>query len=203
MAKVQISSVTVLDNPSLFFTPFQFEIVFECIENLIKDLEFKIIYVGSASSKTHDQTLDSILVGPIPAGRHVFVFEAPPPKPDLIPFQDAVGVTVVLLTASYLNQEFTRVGYYVNNEYSDPEMKENPPTKVEFDKLQRNILATNPRITRFKIDWEGTEQEAKEQEQEQEEEQEEEEEERANEEEREEEKEDQETPIHVTLNEDK
>eukprot|EP00118_Oscarella_pearsei_P027286 m.310998 g.310998 ORF g.310998 m.310998 type:complete len:193 (+) comp57731_c0_seq1:94-672(+) len=156
MAKVQISSVTVLDNPSQFFSPFQFQIVFDCIEDLSNDLEFKIIYVGSASSKDHDQTLDSILVGPVPAGRHVFVFEADSPKPELIPQQDAVGVTVVLLTASYLCQEFTRVGYYVNNEYADSEMKENPPAKVEFDKLQRNILATNPRITRFKIDWEGT-----------------------------------------------
>lgn len=39
------------------------------------DLEWKIIYVGSASSEAHDQTLDSVLVGPIPAGRHRFVFQ--------------------------------------------------------------------------------------------------------------------------------
>ena len=39
------------------------------------DLEWKIIYVGSASSETHDQVLDTVLVGPIPVGRHKFVFQ--------------------------------------------------------------------------------------------------------------------------------
>lgn len=34
------------------------------------------------------------------------------------------------------------------------ELKENPPAIPQFDKLTRNILATNPRVTRFKIDWE-------------------------------------------------
>lgn len=32
-------------------------------------------------------------------------------------------------------------------------MKENPPAVPQFDKLMRNILATNPRVTRFKVDW--------------------------------------------------
>ena len=33
------------------------------------------------------------------------------------------------------------------------ELKENPPAVPQFDRLTRNILATNPRVTRFKIDW--------------------------------------------------
>ena len=39
------------------------------------DLEWKIIYVGSAESEEYDQTLDTVVVGPIIAGRHMFVFE--------------------------------------------------------------------------------------------------------------------------------
>ena len=39
------------------------------------DLEWKIIYVGSASSESYDQTLDSVLVGPVPQGKHRFVFQ--------------------------------------------------------------------------------------------------------------------------------
>uniref|UniRef100_A0A493SXU5 Anti-silencing function 1A histone chaperone n=1 Tax=Anas platyrhynchos platyrhynchos TaxID=8840 RepID=A0A493SXU5_ANAPP len=61
----------------------------------VQDLEWKIIYVGSAESEEYDQVLDSVLVGPVPAGRHMFVFQ-----------------------------------------------------------LQRNILASNPRVTRFHINWE-------------------------------------------------
>ena len=41
----------------------------------VLDLEWKIIYVGSAESEEYDQTLDSVLVGPVPAGRQMFVFQ--------------------------------------------------------------------------------------------------------------------------------
>ena len=47
------------------------------------------------------------------------------------------------------------MGYYVSNEYSDPEMQETPPETPLFDKLTRNILASNPRVTKFKINWEN------------------------------------------------
>ena len=53
-------------------------------------------------------------------------------------------------------QEFIRVGYYVSNEYDDPEMQETPPETPLFDKLTRNILASNPRVTKFKINWDNT-----------------------------------------------
>ncbi len=84
-------------------------------------------------------------VGPVPEGRHKFVFSADPPDPAKIPAQEVVGVTVILLTCSYREQEFIRVGYYVSNEYEDPEMQENQPEQPDFKKLRRNILASNPR----------------------------------------------------------
>lgn len=99
------------------------------------DLEWKMIYVGSAESELYDQILDTIYVGPIPEGRHMFVFQADPPDVNKIPVADVLGVTVVLLTCSYKSQEFIRVGYYTNNEYSDAELKENPPAQPLFDKV--------------------------------------------------------------------
>lgn len=156
MAKVHITNVVVLDNPSSFQNPFQFELTFECIEELKEDLEWKMIYVGSAESEEFDQVLDTIYVGPVPEGRHIFVFQADPPNVARIPEQDAVGVTVVLLTCSYRGQEFVRVGYFINNEYSDPELRENPPAKPLFHQMTRNILASKPRVTRFKINWDDT-----------------------------------------------
>ena len=59
MAKVHVCNVVVLDNPSQFNNPFQFEITFECIEDLPEDLEWKIIYVGSAESEEFDQVCDN------------------------------------------------------------------------------------------------------------------------------------------------
>ena len=46
MAKVQITNVTVLDNPTAFLNPFQFEITFECLENLEKG-RFTSVYLAS------------------------------------------------------------------------------------------------------------------------------------------------------------
>ncbi len=34
MAKVQVLSISILDNPTEFSRPFQFEVTFECAENL-------------------------------------------------------------------------------------------------------------------------------------------------------------------------
>ena len=75
MSKVQINNVVVLNNPATYTSPFQFEITFDCMENLEDDLEWKLTYVGSAESSTHDQILDTIYVGPVPEGRHMFVFQ--------------------------------------------------------------------------------------------------------------------------------
>ena len=40
MAKVQLCNVVVLDNPAPFFNPFQFELTFECIEELKEGMFF-------------------------------------------------------------------------------------------------------------------------------------------------------------------
>jgi histone chaperone ASF1 len=58
-------------------------------------------------------------------------------------------VTALLLTCSYNNQEFFRVGYYVNNYYEDPELSENPPLEPDISKLTRHILIEKPRVTKF------------------------------------------------------
>ena len=59
------------------------------------------------------------------------------------------------LKFKYIFQEFIRVGYYVSNEYDDAELQETPPEQPVFDKLTRNILASNPRVTKFKINWDN------------------------------------------------
>ena len=115
----------VLDNPTCFTNPFQFEITFECLQELDDDLEWKVLYVGSAQDAAKDQILDEILVGPVPVGVNKFVLQADAPDPSQLTQDDLLGVTVVLVTCSYKEREFVRVGYYVNNEYHDPNAKLN------------------------------------------------------------------------------
>ncbi|KAG2700805.1 hypothetical protein I3760_06G014800 [Carya illinoinensis] len=80
-------------------------------------------------------------------------WQADPPDPSKIREEDIIGVTVLLLTCSYLGQEFVRVGYYVNNDYDDEQLREEPPPKVLIDRVQRNILADKPRVTKFPINF--------------------------------------------------
>ena len=120
----------VLDNPTCFTNPFQFEITFECLQELDDDLEWKVLYVGSAQDSSRDQILDEILVGPVPVGINKFVLQADAPDPTKLSQEDLLGVTVVLVTCSYKEREFVRVGYYVNNEYHDPNAPPPLPTTV-------------------------------------------------------------------------
>jgi histone chaperone ASF1 len=101
----------------------------------------------------YDQELDSVLVGPLPIGVNKFVFRADPPDLSRIPNSEIIGVTVILLSCSYEDREFVRVGYYVNNEYTDEALALEPPAKPVVEKVQRQILAEKPRVTRFAIKW--------------------------------------------------
>jgi histone chaperone ASF1 len=101
----------------------------------------------------YDQELDSVLVGPLPIGVNKFVFRADPPDLSRIPNSEIIGVTVILLSCSYEDREFVRVGYYVNNEYTDEALALEPPAKPVIEKVQRQILAEKPRVTRFAIKW--------------------------------------------------
>ncbi|KAH9905866.1 histone deposition protein Asf1 [Xylariomycetidae sp. FL2044] len=155
MSVVSLLGVNILNNPAKFTDSYEFEITFECLEQLEKDLEWKLTYVGSATSDQYDQELDSLLVGPIPVGVNKFVFEADAPKTSRIPDADILGVTVVLLTCAYDGREFIRVGYYVNNEYESEELAADLPAKPIVEKIRRNVLADKPRVTRFAIKWDS------------------------------------------------
>ncbi|KAK5233957.1 Histone chaperone asf1 [Exophiala xenobiotica] len=157
MSVVSLLGVKILNNPAPFTAPYEFEITFECLEQLREDLEWKLTYVGSATSAEHDQELDSLLVGPIPIGVNKFIFEADPPNLSRLPSSEIIGVTVILLTCSYDGREFVRVGYYVNNEYDSEELNNDPPSKPIIERVRRNILAEKPRVTRFAIKWDSEE----------------------------------------------
>ena len=115
MSAVDVLMVKAHNTEATFVDPFAFEVTFEAHRTLPHDLEWKLIYVGSAGSSAFDQTLESVLVGPIRPGKNRFQLPAPAPNPTKIPKNEILGVTIVLLTCSYKEQEFIRIGYYVSN----------------------------------------------------------------------------------------
>jgi histone chaperone ASF1 len=118
-------------------------------------LEWKVLYVGKAEDMSSDICLDEILVGPVPVGVNKFVLQADAPSPSQLPEEgDLVGVTVVLVTCSYREREFVRVGYYVNNEYEgEYDLETGPVGPIDLSKVTRQILADKPRVTKFPIPW--------------------------------------------------
>lgn len=94
-------------------------------------------------------------MGPVNVGVNRFVLQATCPDIQAIPEDDLLGVTVILVTCSYLDQEFIRIGYYVNNAPAEGYDPENPPATVDISTVMRNILADQPRVTRIPINWNG------------------------------------------------
>ncbi|KAG8928323.1 Histone chaperone asf1 [Tulasnella sp. 419] len=156
MSVVTIRNVEFINNPARFEDPYKFRVTFECIAPLKEDLEWKLIYVSSPGRPELDQELDDCMVGPVPVGINSFEFESPAPELTKIPKEDVLGVAAIILTASYNDQEFVRVGYYQNTEYDNDEMKENQPDEIDFKRLVRE-LASKPKVTRFIIKWDEPE----------------------------------------------
>ncbi|KAH9294016.1 hypothetical protein KI387_023351, partial [Taxus chinensis] len=114
-------------------------------------LEWKLVYVGCAEDERYDQVLETVYVGPVNIGNYRFVFQADAPNVEAIPEEDILGVTAILLTCSYKGLEFIRIGYYVNNEYIEQGLLDAPPAKVAIDKVQRLIVDSKPRVTKFPV----------------------------------------------------
>ena len=156
MASINILNIIPKNTTSKFTDPFSFEVIFEVLSELKKEMEWKMIYIGSAEDKKYDQILETIEIdGPFQLGSMKFEFTGEAPDIKQIPESEILGVTAVILCCSYNNQEFFRCGYYLNNIYDNEEMNLNPPEKVDQNRIIRSLLADKPRITRFNIEWDN------------------------------------------------
>jgi histone chaperone ASF1 len=153
MTSVQVTNVVLMQNPARYTDDFNFHVRFEALEELREDLEWKLVYVGSSESEKYDQVLEDVVVGPVLPGPNEFVLTATAPDFSKIPPEHILGVTVILLICTYKDQEFIRVGYYVNNDYETEQDRENPPDKVDIQRVMRNVLVEQPRVTTHSIDW--------------------------------------------------
>lgn len=128
-------------------------------------------YVGSAQSDSYDQLLDSVEVETVLATME-FEFDAPPPNLFLVPREDQLDNSAVILSAKYKGREFCRVGYYMRHEYSsefvnslrsvnpdgtldiaEPELPCGEKLNLQF--LHRIVDSDNPRVTHYLIDWDA------------------------------------------------
>eukprot|EP00344_Euplotes_crassus_P002807 CAMPEP_0197004598 /NCGR_PEP_ID=MMETSP1380-20130617/23848_1 /TAXON_ID=5936 /ORGANISM="Euplotes crassus, Strain CT5" /LENGTH=207 /DNA_ID=CAMNT_0042423443 /DNA_START=44 /DNA_END=667 /DNA_ORIENTATION=- len=140
------------DATAKFTDPICVEISFEALQEL-KQLIWKVIYIGEANNDESDQVLEDIEMPIEQVGSMRFTIEAPGPDPTKIRAEELVGVTAILITCSYNGNEFFRVGYYVNVLYGTDELNENPPNPPLIDELGRLVMVDQPRVTNFPIEW--------------------------------------------------
>lgn len=112
-------------------------------------IKWEVIYVGSATSHDYDQIIANVNVGPIEVGMNRFVLKANPPKLEDIPVDD-FKFTVIMLKAFYNDNEFIRIGYYVNNVLPD---EIDNPSQCPLNQIQRQILLEDTTVHQNQIPW--------------------------------------------------
>lgn len=134
-----------------------FEIVLDVAEPLQEDMVMRCCFCTEPDKKTEaDHELEAIDVGNGPGlvrGIQKFQFEVPAPSKAKLEQSGVLEVAGLYLSASYRDQEFVRVGWYVRHEYDDPALNEegNQPPTIIWPKLRR--ILSEPRVTRFPILW--------------------------------------------------
>lgn len=105
-------------------SPLKLNIVMDSNNDFADDIEFIIQYIGDVQTDDYDQVICHEIVGPIPKGKVGFSLETQPINLELIPQKQLFGITSILIIAKYNEQQFARIGYFVNISYPGIDMKE-------------------------------------------------------------------------------
>ncbi|KAH9601194.1 Histone chaperone ASF1-like [Trypanosoma melophagium] len=151
---VQLLEIELLgDNPALYTQALRWRMRLESLYPLQEPISVAFVWVGSASSAAYDQVLDAFDVGPLAKGATEFTMECDPPRAELVPPAELLGVTILVISFQYRGQEFLRVGYYTQVAYFDPHLNQLPPPHPQEDLLGRFIAMPRPTVTVTPIAW--------------------------------------------------
>ena len=126
MSKIRVTNICIPEVKSSFDTPIKVNIEFEALAPLAQDLNWKIIYIGSANSCKHDQILESFSFPVKKLGGYSFNVDVSPPDHKLVPsFDDLLGATLLMISAVYNEKEFFRCSYFVYNNFENEQIAKN------------------------------------------------------------------------------
>ncbi|GET88062.1 anti-silencing protein asf 1-like [Leishmania tarentolae] len=140
-------------NPDAYTNQLHWRMRLEAARSLPQTISVSFVWVGSASSSQYDQVLDDFEVGPLEKGITEFTLECDAPQMELVPAEDVMGVTILLISFQYRGQEFLRVGYYTQVAYFDSQLNQNPPMPPRQELLGRFVAMPQPAVTVTPIDW--------------------------------------------------
>lgn len=152
---INVTGVSLVDQAMASFqSPFKFNVALECFQNT-DNVSWDVTY-------TDGDKMESLLTtspSAVNVGVHTvpLVTKAPTSLANTdIPMLQAGGKesAAVIISGKKGDEEFVRVGYFVANGYTDPELIANPPAQLNLHKLSRNIL-DSPLITTFDVKWDN------------------------------------------------
>lgn len=141
------------ENPGRFVDPLKWRVRVQAAQALLETVSISFTWVGSSTSSDYDQVLDTFEVGPLGEGLTEFFLDCDAPSPEEVPQDELVGVTVLIVSFQYKQQEFLRVSYYTQVAYFDPHLNEHPPMAVAKDALGRFVVMPQPAVTAIPITW--------------------------------------------------
>jgi hypothetical protein len=147
---IEILGLKIIKNSIGVKDKLKFQILFELKENLKENLGVEFIYIHSPTNEKRDEKLDVYEIPTNRVGKFKVTFLVTPPKIFLKGVPSIFGITLLLIQFKYKYFEFTRVGYYVNNDLNGPIEKDSNSNiffKTQF--TERNILINEPRVTKF------------------------------------------------------
>ena len=116
MEQVAVTEILVQNPKGWFLEPIKLKVNFSVTLPLqkgnhssLKELEWKVIYVGSAESYEYDQLLEHFFMELPTKGSRTFEIEVDPPNASKIPsVEDLIGASVLMVSVFYRSQEFFR-----------------------------------------------------------------------------------------------
>ncbi|MES1902480.1 MAG: ASF1 anti-silencing function 1 [Paramarteilia canceri] len=125
-----------------------------CSEKLQESLHFKLLFVTDAMNSKRDQVLDSVTVDPLEPGNYKFTLKPKSIDPKQMNYEDAIGVTLIILQCSYKNEIFSNVGFIFKTFYEDEQFRDVFPNPHVYDKIIMEII-NEPKRTDFNINWDN------------------------------------------------
>ena len=154
MSAIEVLNIIPKNPITKFNNQYSFQIVIDIKSILKKEIIWKMTYIIS-DNQNDDQILSQYIISPPnQIGTMKFEFKGDPPSIDKMKENDLLGAAAIVLSSSYNNQEFFRCGYFLNVYFEDEEMNIDLPEIINVNHLVRNLLADNPKIFSFDINWE-------------------------------------------------
>ena len=155
MGYLNITNMEFQNTGNRLDDPFVLNVKFDCMKDIHNKVVWRLLYVANPDEPSQDQLLDEIETQDLEYGPKDFEWEIPAPDYQRLanPF-DVFDSSVIMVVVLIDNFEFFRCSYLLSHEYEREELKDNPPDRIDWAELRRNLKTTNPVIIVKEVAWE-------------------------------------------------